>query len=124
MKKSFVLIPMILFICGTALAAYPEKNIHGVVMWGAGGALDNVSRAVAPIASSVLGKSIIIQNKTGATGAIAAALVANSPADGYTILFGAENPNLYKVTGLSKIDYNDFDPSYPAHGQRRSGDCT
>lgn len=95
---------------GAAAAAYPEKNIQGIVMWGAGGALDNVSRAVAPVASAALGKTVIMQNKAGATGAIAATAVANAPADGYTVLFGAENPNLYKVTGLSQIDYDNFDP--------------
>lgn len=110
MKNFFALTSMVFILCGTVFAAYPEKNIQGIVMWGAGGALDNVSRAVAPTASTALGKTIIMQNRSGATGAIAATSVANSPADGYTILFGAENPNLYKITGLSKIDYDDFDP--------------
>lgn len=93
-----------------AFAAYPEKPIQGYVMWGAGGALDNVSRAISPVASDALGKTIIMQNKTGATGAIALTTVANLPADGYSVLFGAENPNLYKVTGLSQLDYDQFDP--------------
>lgn len=110
MKRISTLLLIILITSGTAFAAYPEKNIQGIVMWGAGGALDNVSRAVAPSASEALGKTIIMQNRTGATGAIAANAVANSPNDGYTVLFGAENPNLYKVTELSKIDYDDFDP--------------
>ena len=95
---------------GAAFAAYPEKAIQGIVMWGAGGALDNVSRAVSPVAGEELGKTIIMQNRTGATGAIALTTVANSPADGYSLLFGAENPNLYKVTGLSPLDYDQFDP--------------
>ena len=110
LKKFPALFLMLFIMSGQAFAAYPEKNIQGIVMWGAGGALDNVSRAVAPLASAELGKTIIMQNKTGATGAIAATAVANSPNDGYTILFGAENPNLYKVTELSNIDYDDFDP--------------
>lgn len=97
-------------MAGVAYAAYPEKNIQGIVMWGAGGALDNVSRAVAPTASAALGRTVIMQNRTGATGAIAATSVANAPTDGYTVLFGAENPNLYKVTGISTIDYDNFDP--------------
>lgn len=95
---------------GISFAEYPEKPIQGYVMWGAGGALDNVSRAVSPVASEELGKTIIMQNKTGATGAIALTTVANLNADGYSVLFGAENPNLYKVTGLSKLDYDQFDP--------------
>lgn len=110
MKRIALSLLTVLIMGGTAFAAYPDKNIQGIIMWGAGGALDNVSRAVAPAASETLGKTIIMQNRTGATGAIAATTVANSPADGYTVLFGAENPNLYKVTGLSQIDYDNFDP--------------
>ncbi|MCE5202189.1 MAG: tripartite tricarboxylate transporter substrate binding protein [Synergistaceae bacterium] len=110
MKKTCITLLMLLVMAGTAFAAYPEKNIQGYIMWGAGGALDNVARAIAPAAGKYLGKTIIMQNKTGATGAIAATFVANLPPDGYSILFGAENPNLYKVTGLSKIDYDNFEP--------------
>lgn len=111
MKKLITAVIIMLLTSGLAAAAeYPEKVLQGIVMWGAGGALDNVSRAVSPVASDALGKTIIMQNKTGATGAIALTTVANAPADGYTLLFGAENPNLYKVTGLSKLDYDQFDP--------------
>ncbi|MGI6784019.1 MAG: Bug family tripartite tricarboxylate transporter substrate binding protein [Aminivibrio sp.] len=112
MRKFAVALCLIVVLAGAAWAAYPEKNIQGYVMWGAGGALDNVSRAIAPIAQEHLGKTIILQNRTGATGAIATTFVANQPADGYSILFGAENPNLYKVTDLSKIDYDDFEPAF------------
>lgn len=110
MKKILATAAALFIMAGTAFAEYPEKAIQGIVMWGAGGALDNVSRAVSPVAGDALGKTIIMQNKTGATGAIALTTVANAPADGYNLLFGAENPNLYKVTGLSKLDYDQFDP--------------
>lgn len=112
MKKFAAAVCLVGILAGAAWAAYPEKNIQGYVMWGAGGALDNVSRAIAPIAQEHLGKTIILQNRTGATGAIATTYVANQPADGYSILFGAENPNLYKVTGLSQIDYDEFEPAF------------
>ena len=111
MKRAVVCLAILLSVMSSAgFAAYPEKSPQGYVMWGAGGALDNVSRAATPLASQVLGKTIVLQNKTGATGAIATTTVANLPADGYSILFGAENPNLYKVTGISQIDYDQFDP--------------
>ena len=112
MKKVALALTLLLLVTGSALAAYPEKNLQGYIMWGAGGALDNVTRAIVPIAQEHLGKTIILQNRTGATGAIATTFVANQPADGYSILFGAENPNLYKVTGLSQIDYDQFDPVF------------
>lgn len=110
MRKLLLAVLFAAFMAQAAFAAYPERNIQGIIMWGAGGAMDNVARAITPMAADELGKAVIMQNKTGATGAIATTLVNNSPADGYTILFGAENPNLYKVTGLAPIDYEQFDP--------------
>ncbi len=112
MRKLGVALFAVCVLAGAAFGAYPEKNIQGYIMWGAGGAMDNVSRAIVPIAQEHLGKTIILQNRTGATGAIATTFVANQPADGYSILFGAENPNLYKVTGLSQIDYDQFEPVF------------
>ena len=110
MRKLSLALLILVALAGASFAAYPEKNIQGYIMWGAGGAMDNVSRAITPVAEEYLGKSIVLQNRPGATGAIATTFVANRPADGYSILFGAENPNLYKVTGLSPIDYDQFDP--------------
>jgi len=93
-----------------SFAEYPERNINGYIMWGSGGALDNVSRAVTPAAETRLGKKIILQNKPGATGAVALTYVYNMPADGYTLLYGSENPLLYKVLGITDKDYEDFYP--------------
>lgn len=110
MKILLAALITILTLTGPALAEYPERPVQGIVMWGAGGALDNVSRAVSPVAAQALGQAIVMQNKTGATGAIALTTVANAAADGYTLLFGAENPNLYRVAKLSQLDYDQFDP--------------
>lgn len=93
-----------------AFAEYPEREILGVVMWGAGGATDTVARAVNPAAEAALGKPIVVLNKSGGAGAISTAFVTAAPADGYTILYGAENPQLHGVMGVSKIDYADFHP--------------
>ncbi len=91
--------------------AFPEKDINGVIQWGEGGATDIISRTLASIAEDDVGASLVMQNKTGASGAIGAQYVYDQPADGYTLLFGAENPNLYQVLGISERDYvNDFVP--------------
>ncbi|KUK14135.1 MAG: tripartite tricarboxylate transporter substrate binding protein [Synergistetes bacterium] len=95
---------------GVSLAAYPEREIQGTIQWGAGGATDVISRAIAPLAEAHLGKKIILVNRPGATGVIGLTYVYNQPADGYNLLFGAENPSMYKVLGLSQIDYDDFEP--------------
>lgn len=114
MKKNLLLtlaLACFIFTSATGVAAaYPEKNIQGYIMWGAGGGMDGVSRAISPLAERHLGKSIILQNKVGATGAVATTLVANSPADGYNLLYSAENPTIYRILGLSKLSFHDFEP--------------
>lgn len=90
--------------------AYPASNLNGYVAWGAGGPTDVVSRALSAYAAEELGVSIIIQNKTGASGSVATEFVKRQPANGYSILFNSENPPLYKVMGLSNIDYDDYYP--------------
>ncbi|RJK98909.1 tripartite tricarboxylate transporter substrate binding protein [Paracoccus aestuarii] len=93
-----------------ALADFPEREIQGIIQWGAGGSTDVVSRAVAPHAEAVLGQRIIMQNVTGGVGAIGLNQAERAAADGHTLLFGAENPLLYKVMGLGQKDYSDFVP--------------
>ncbi|MEO0382554.1 MAG: tripartite tricarboxylate transporter substrate binding protein [Pseudomonadota bacterium] len=95
---------------GPALAEFPEREILGVVMWGAGGATDTVARAVNPAAEEALGRPVVVLNKSGGAGAISTAFVNAAPADGYTVLYGAENPQLHGVMAVSDIDYADFYP--------------
>ena len=105
----------VLSLLGTtpALAqAWPEKTITIVVPTAAGGANDAMARIIAQGLSTRLGKSVIVENKAGANGAIAAEFVARAPADGYTIMFGyiathGINPALQKL----KYDpVTDFEP--------------
>ena len=110
-KWSKLLLVAGLVACGAVSAAdYPERPINGVIAWGAGGGTDTVSRLMTPIAEKILGTSVVLANRTGATGAIAAQAVASAKADGYTLMFHAENPQLYQVLGLSPLSYDDFEP--------------
>ncbi|TNF21377.1 MAG: tripartite tricarboxylate transporter substrate binding protein [Rhodobacteraceae bacterium] len=93
-----------------AMAEYPDKEIQGIIQWGAGGSTDTVMRAITPHVEEVLGGTIVLQNMTGAVGAIALNHVAGAEADGYTLLMGAENPMLYKIMGLGDKDYGEFIP--------------
>lgn len=95
---------------GPAFSDFPEREVLGVVMWGAGGATDTVARAVNPAAEKALGKPVVVLNKSGGAGAISTAYVNAAPADGYTLLYGAENPQLHGVMGVSKLDYSKFYP--------------
>jgi tripartite-type tricarboxylate transporter receptor subunit TctC len=98
------------FAANAGAQSYPAQDIQGVIQWGAGGSTDIVVRAVTPHAEKVLGRSIIMTNRTGGVGAIATKFVQSQKADGYTLLMGAENPQLYKVMGLADTDYGDFTP--------------
>jgi tripartite-type tricarboxylate transporter receptor subunit TctC len=106
----FVALLTIGFVAPVQAADFPAKDISGIIQWGAGGATDNVSRATTPYVEKALGKQIVLQNKPGATGAVGLMQVYNQPADGYTLLYGAENPTLYKVLDISQIDYDAFYP--------------
>jgi tripartite-type tricarboxylate transporter receptor subunit TctC len=80
--------------------AYPVQTISLVVAFSAGGAADIVARSITPKLSALLNTSVVVENKPGANGNIAASYVAKASADGYTLLMGfpglASNPSLYK----------------------------
>jgi tripartite-type tricarboxylate transporter receptor subunit TctC len=108
---SNIILSGILASSATAIAAdYPSKSIQGIIMWGAGGSTDSVMRTVTPDAEKLLGQDVILINRSGGGGALATKFVNAKKADGYTLLMGAENPQIYKVLGLSRVDYSDMIP--------------
>jgi tripartite-type tricarboxylate transporter receptor subunit TctC len=68
---------------------YPAKPVKLIIPYPPGGGTDITGRAMAARLSDLLGQTVVIENKPGATGMIGAASVAKAPADGYTVLFGA-----------------------------------
>jgi len=108
-RRSLAALAALPLLPGLARAqAFPARELTGIIMWGAGGATDVVARALTPIAERALGQSIVLQNRPGGAGAISVQAVASAPADGHTLLYGAENPQLHKVLGLGSRDYADF----------------
>ncbi|WP_428674272.1 Bug family tripartite tricarboxylate transporter substrate binding protein [Reyranella sp.] len=78
--------------------AYPSKPIHIVVSVTAGGSIDTIARSYGEALSQALGQSVVVENKPGANGNIAAAAVARAAPDGYTLL----------ATGGSTLNLNPF----------------
>ncbi|MNQ43089.1 Tripartite-type tricarboxylate transporter, receptor component TctC [Pseudomonas linyingensis] len=93
-----------------AHAAYPERSIQAVIPWGAGGATDNVMRSLTPYVEKELGGKVILNNRPGGTAVIGTSYVLGQQPNGYTLLLGAENPQLYPVLGLAKFDYSALYP--------------
>ncbi|MGE0725152.1 MAG: Bug family tripartite tricarboxylate transporter substrate binding protein [Alphaproteobacteria bacterium] len=71
---------------GIAAAQFPARDVRFVCGFSAGGSCDLVSRLVAEKLAPILGQKVIVENKTGASGMIAAADVAKSAPDGHTVL--------------------------------------
>ena len=96
-----------------AQTAYPARPIRFIVANAPGGGLDVTARLVNPTISAALGQQLIIDNRAGATGSVAAELTAKSAPDGYTMMIGAignlaVNPHIYK--GLGYDPMKDFAP--------------
>ena len=96
-----------------ASGEFPDKPVRLVVPFPPGGGADNLARAIMPKVSQALGKPIIIDNKPGAGGNVGAEIVAGSPPDGYTLLYGTNgthsiNQSLYRNLRFDPI--RDFAP--------------
>jgi tripartite-type tricarboxylate transporter receptor subunit TctC len=89
-----------------AQTAWPDRPVRLVVPYSAGGVADTITRIVQARVSEQLGQSFIIENRTGASGAIGAAAVHAAPADGHTLLFeGATFATLPEVRRDLPFDY-------------------
>jgi tripartite-type tricarboxylate transporter receptor subunit TctC len=104
-----------LALAGPALVATAQETgpVRLVVPFSTGGPTDIAARVIAPLLGEALGRTVIVDNRVGATGAIGAELVARAPADGSTVLFGtssimAANPAL--VPRLPYDPIGDFAP--------------
>ena len=113
MKTLAALFLAIAFTPAFAQDKFPEKPIRLVVPFAAGGPTDVMARLVAAKMSESMGQQIMVENKLGAGGTIAATEVARSAPDGYTLMFhnvstAAINLHLYKKLPYDPI--KDFQP--------------
>ena len=95
---------------------FPSKPLRIVVPFSAGGPTDITARLIGPRMTELLGQPIVIDNRAGATGIIGAELVAKSPPDGYTLLFGTASVVAINMVTYSKLPFDtlrDFQPLTP-----------
>lgn len=104
LRVTGVFLAAALFVAGEAKAqAFPERAVEIVVGYSPGGLTDGVARVVAQQLSEAWGKPVVVQNRPGAGGTIAANTVANAKPDGYTLL----------LADHALMTYPSLYPSFP-----------
>jgi len=99
----------------SARAEYPDRPITMDVAFAPGGSMDMASRAMASAAEKYLGKPIVVDNKGGAAGTIALALVANAKPDGYTLCAGTST-GIVRAPQMQKVTYKPLKSFTPIIG--------
>ena len=84
---------------------YPARQIRVVLPFPAGGGSDIIARVVAQKLTVSLGQPVVVDNRAGASGNIAGEIVAKSPADGYTLLFGNSSLSISPAV-FQKLNYD------------------
>jgi tripartite-type tricarboxylate transporter receptor subunit TctC len=102
-------------LIGSAVAAYPDKPIKMMVGYAPGSSTDIVGRMIANDLSLALKQPVIVENRGGAAGSLAADAVAKSAPDGYTILF-AQNGLAINVAANPKLPFNGQKDLLPVVG--------
>jgi len=114
--KKIVLGSLVLpLVLGTAFAAYPDKPIKMMIGFAPGSATDIVGRMVANELSIALKQPIVVENRGGAAGTLAADVVAKSIPDGYTVLF-AQNGLAINVASNPKLPFDGQKDLLPVVG--------
>ena len=87
---------------------YPSRPIRLVITFPPGGTTDFVGRPIAQKLSEFFGQSVVVDNRGGAGGVIATMIVAQAPADGYTLLLGTSSGMLINPLLNPKLPYDSF----------------
>jgi tripartite-type tricarboxylate transporter receptor subunit TctC len=124
-RSSFVAIacalPALAPLAVAQQASYPSKTVRIIASQAPGGGIDMVCRVVAPKLSEVLAQTVIVDNRPGANGSLAAELTAKSPPDGYTLMLGAVGNLGTNVLFFKKLGYDPLRDLAPITSAVSSG---
>jgi tripartite-type tricarboxylate transporter receptor subunit TctC len=96
-----------------AQSDYPSRPIRIVIGFGAGGGNDILARLVGQRFSQLIGQPVVIENRTGAGGRLAAEYVSHQPADGYTLLLGASGATSIAAAIYPNLSYRPAETFVP-----------
>ena len=104
--RLFVLVVLTALAAAVQAQAYPTKVVRFIVGYPAGGSIDVVGRMLASEFTKSWGQQVIVDNRAGAAGTIAARLAADAPPDGYTLLVGAAAQISSAPSNFKKLSYD------------------
>lgn len=115
--------PLAFVLCGLLAASlawtpasaqpYPNKAVRIILPVGAGHAADLRIRQIAAGFPEVFGQALVVENRPGANGFIAAEAAARAPADGYTLFVGTSQTHVYNPWLFRKLPYRDLEDFAP-----------
>lgn len=116
-KIGTILLSLICATFGSAFAQekYPNRPVHFIVSFAAGGSNDIIARVLCDWLSEHLGQQFIVENRPGGSGNVGAASVINSAPDGYTLMFVGPN-NAISQSVFKKLPFDFLRDSQPIGG--------
>jgi tripartite-type tricarboxylate transporter receptor subunit TctC len=100
----------VVFVTGSAFAAYPERPITLIVPWGAGGGTDAVARFFGAYLEKELGQPVNVVNRTGGNGVVGHSAIAQAAPDGYTIGLITVEITMMHWQGLTELGPGSYTP--------------
>ncbi|MEY4862595.1 MAG: hypothetical protein RLZ51_690 [Pseudomonadota bacterium] len=99
-----------------AAASFPSRPIRFVVPFAAGSGADSGARAYGEVIGRLWGQPVQVENRPGASGAVAAQAVKAAPADGHTVFIGTNSPMAVNPVLSKSLPYDPFKDFRPVHG--------
>ncbi len=99
---------------------FPNKPIRMIAPFAAGSGADSSARVLAEQMQKILGQSVLVENRPGASGAIAGVAVKQAPADGYTIMIGSNSPMSVNPIVVKNLPYDPLKDFKAVHGIGRA----
>jgi tripartite-type tricarboxylate transporter receptor subunit TctC len=106
MRKLLLAVLSLISISAFSQEPYPSKPIRMVVGYAPGGGTDVVARLVSARMTQQIGQSVIVENRPGNSGILAASQVAKAPTDGYTIMMGVVSLNAIQPNLVPNFPYD------------------
>ena len=100
---------------------FPSKTMKIVVPFNAGSGADETSRVYGEMVSKMLGQPLVVENRPGASGALAIQAVKGAPADGHTILMASNSPMAVNPVVMKSPGYDPFKDFRPVYGASVGG---